>query len=201
MKIVVYGATGMAGREITKGAVARGHEVVAVSRGGVALEGATAEAADIVDIERFTALTASADAVVVAIPIDRKTGNTGGIIDAHRQIIAARPATRVVVVGGAGSLTVGGVVLSDAPGFPDEYKVEAEAFTVILNDYLASSGLDWTYVSPSPIFAPGERTGYVLGTDSPVGNSVTSTDFADAILDEIETPAYKGRRFTVASKS
>jgi len=49
--------------------------------------------------------------------------------------------------------------------------------------------------------APGERTGYVLGTDSPIGDSITTSDFADAILDELETPAHKGRRFTAASKS
>ena len=51
------------------------------------------------------------------------------------------------------------------------------------------------------MIGPGERAGYVVGTDSPVGDSVTTTDFADAIVDELETPTYKGRRFTVASKS
>jgi putative NADH-flavin reductase len=50
------------------------------------------------------------------------------------------------------------------------------------------------------MIAPGERPGYVLGTDSPAGDSVTTSDFADAIVDELETPAYAGRRFTVASK-
>jgi putative NADH-flavin reductase len=88
-----------------------------------------------------------------------------------------------------------------APGFPDEYKPESQAFTDILADYRASEGLDWTLVSPSPVIAPGERSGYVLGTDAPVGGSVTTTDFADAILDELESPSYEGRRFTVASKS
>jgi len=201
MKIVVYGATGMVGSEIAKTAVARGHEVTAVSRSGNDVLGATARAADITDTDTFLKLAASADAVVVAIPTGRTSEPTELMVDAHRRIIAAMPAARLLVVGGAGSLTVGGGRLVDAPGFPDAYRPESTAFAAILEDYKASSGLDWTYVSPSPVIAPGERTGYVLGTDSPIGDSVTTSDFADAILDELETPAHKGRRFTAASKS
>ena len=201
MKIVVYGATGMVGSQIAEAALALGHEVTAVSRAGADVAGATALAADIADTDTLVALAADADAVVVAIPTDRTGGPTAPIVDAHRAVIAAHPATRLLVVGGAGSLSVGDGLLVDAPGFPDAYKPEAKAFTAILDDYRASSGLDWTVVSPSPVIAPGERAGYVLGTDSPVGDSVTTSDFADAIVDELETPAYKGRRFTVASKS
>jgi hypothetical protein len=201
MKIVVYGATGMVGSQVAEVAIARGNEVTAVSRSGAALAGATAIAADITDTGTFVALAADADAVVVAVPPDRTGGPAEPMVEAHRRIIAARPDVRLLVVGGAGSLMVGDGRLVDAPGFPDAYKPEAQAFTTVLDDYRASSGLDWTLVSPSPVIAPGDRTGYALGTDSPVGDSVTTSDFADAIVDEIETPAYKGRRFTVASKS
>jgi len=201
MKIVVYGATGMVGSQVAEAALARGHEVTAVSRSGAELAGATARAADIADTDTFVALAADADAVVVAIPPDRTGGPAEPMVEAHRRLIAAHPAARLLVVGGAGSLSVGDGLLVDAPGFPDAYKPEAKAFTAILDDYRASNGLDWTLVSPSPVIAPGEPTGYVLGTDSPVGDSVTTSDFADAIVDELETPAYKGRRFTVASKA
>ncbi len=201
MKIVVYGATGMVGSQIVQTAVARGHEVTAVSRSGGAVAGATSRAADIADTEALTVLAGDADAVVVAVPPDRTGGPTEPMVEAHRRIIAAHPDTRLVVVGGAGSLLAGDGLLVDAPGFPEAYKPEARAFTAILDDYRASTGVDWTYVSPSPVIAPGERAGYVVGTDSPVGDSVTSTDFADAIVDELETPAYVGRRFTVASKA
>jgi uncharacterized protein len=201
MKIVIYGATGMVGSQVAEVAIARGNQVTAVSRSGAELAGATAIAADITDTDTFVALAADADAVVVAVPPDRTGGPAEPMVEAHRRIIAARPDARLLVVGGAGSLVVGDGRLVDAPGFPDAYKPESLAFSTILDDYRASSGLDWTLVSPSPVIAPGERTGYALGTDSPVGDSVTTSDFADAIVDEIETPAYKGRRFTVASKS
>jgi putative NADH-flavin reductase len=201
MKIIVYGATGMVGSRIAEAALARGHEVTAVSRSGADVAGATALVADIADTDTFAALAAEADAVVVAVPPDRTGGPAEPMVDAHRRLIAARPDARLLVVGGAGSLSVGDSLLVDAPGFPDAYKPEAKAFTTVLDDYRASAGLDWTLVSPSPMIAPGERTGYVLGTDSPVGDSVTTSDFADAIVDELEVPAHKGRRFTVASKA
>lgn len=201
MKIVVYGATGMVGSQIVEAALARGHEVTAVTRQGTAVPGATAVAAELADTATLTALAADADAVVLSVPPDRTGGPAQPTIDAHRAIIAARPATRLVVVGGAGSLLVGDGLLVDSAGFPDAYRPEALAFTQILADYRASEGLDWTLVSPSPMIGPGERSGYLVGTDSPVGDAVTTPDFADAILDEIESPSYTGRRFTVASKN
>ncbi len=61
-------------------------------------------------------------------------------------------------------------------------------------------GVDWTYLSPAPEIAPGERTGrYLVGEDSPVGGSISAEDYAVALVDGIETPAYPGRRFTVAA--
>lgn len=191
----------MVGSQVVQAAIARGHEVTAVSRSGTDVAGATSRAADIADTDTLAALATGADVVVLAVPPDRTGGPAEPMVEAHRRIIAAKPDARLLVVGGAGSLEVGEGRLVDSPGFPDAYKPEASAFTAILDDYRASSGLDWTCVSPSPVIAPGERSGYVLGTDSPVGSSVTTTDFADAILDEIETPTYAGRRFTVASKS
>jgi putative NADH-flavin reductase len=50
------------------------------------------------------------------------------------------------------------------------------------------------------VIAPGERTGtYKVGADSPAGGSVSAEDFAVALLDEIEKPAHRRQRFTVAN--
>jgi len=151
-------------------------------------DGAHVGGGSIADTDTFAALAADADVVVVSVPPDRTGGPAEPMVEAHRRLIAARPDARLLVVGGDGSLVVGGSRLVDAPEFPDAYKPESLAFSTILDDYRASSGLDWTVVSPSPMIAPGDRTGYVLGTDSPVGDSVTTSDFADAIVDELETP-------------
>ena len=74
---------------------------------------------------------------------------------------------RLLVVGGAGSLEVApGKALVDSPGFPDAYKAEATAGDKFLDVLRKGRDLDWTFLSPSAEFAPGERTGkFRLGGD------------------------------------
>ncbi len=46
----------------------------------------------------------------------------------------------------------------------------------------------------------GERTGrYQVGDDSPVGSFISFADYAVALVDELERPAHRRARFTVAS--
>ncbi|HEY9029236.1 MAG TPA: NAD(P)-dependent oxidoreductase, partial [Burkholderiaceae bacterium] len=67
-----------------------------------------------------------------------------------------------------------------------------------------NTALDWTFLSPPALLAPGERTGrYRLGGeellmdgDKPAGIAVA--DLAVAIADEIERPRHVRARFTVA---
>lgn len=59
---------------------------------------------------------------------------------------------------------------------------------------------DWTFFSPAPMIQPGGRTGsYRLGTDFSAGEAISAEDYAVALLDEIEQPAHRGRRFTAAN--
>ena len=70
----------------------------------------------------------------------------------------------------------------------------------VLAEYTAASGLEWTLLSPAPEIAPGARTGnYVTGLESPVGGAISTEDFAVAVLDEIEQPVHRQKRFTVAN--
>ena len=65
--------------------------------------------------------------------------------------------------------------------------------------------MDWTFLSPPALMAPGERTGkYRVGVDAvlmdgdhPAGGSVA--DLAVAIVDEVERPQHIKTRFTIAS--
>lgn len=201
MKINVIGATGMIGSRIAAEAVRRGHEVIAISRSGAAQQGAAqAEAIDFADTAKIAQAIDAADATVLATGPDRTGGSHGPYLNGHRDLIAAKPKHRVLVVGGAGSLEVGGVQLKDLPEFPAAYHKEATTMGEMLDAYRASQGLDWTVLSPAPMIAPGERSGsYRLGTDSPVGDSISAEDYAVAIVDELEKPAHRGRRFTVAN--
>lgn len=201
MKLNVIGGTGMIGSRIVAEAAQRGHSVAVGSRtGSSALDGHEALAIELGDTAALVALIEAADATVITVSPDRTGQSHQPLLDAHRALIAAQPQGRIVIVGGAGSLVVDGVQLKDMDGFPAAYKPEADTFSEVLALYRASTGLDWTLVSPAPLIAPGVRTGtYRAGTDAPVGDAISAEDFAVAILDELETPAHRGARFTVAN--
>jgi putative NADH-flavin reductase len=164
MKVAVIGATGMAGSRITAELVHRGHEVTGIvrhphkaqQRAGVKLvEG------DVKDEKALATLLEGHDAVLHSV----KFLDT----DPRKVISAVKRAgvKRLLVVGGAGSLEAApGVELVDAPGFPAEYKAEALAGREFLKVLRSERELDWTFLSPSATFLPGERTGkFRLGKD------------------------------------
>ncbi|WP_411158107.1 NAD(P)-dependent oxidoreductase, partial [Streptomyces eurocidicus] len=112
---------------------------------------------------------------------------------------------RLVFVGGAGSLRLpNGERVIDQPGFRDEWKPEASAHVELLDALRAlPEGVDWTFLSPSALFLPGERTGtFRLGgedllADAEGASRISGEDYAVALLDEVETPAHRRARFTV----
>src|SRR5205814_2054766 len=94
-------------------------------------------------------------------------------------------------VGGAGSLEVApGKALVDTPGFPEAYKAEGRAGARFL-EVLKETELDWTFLSPSAEFAPGERTGkFRLGenqllVDATGKSRISMEDYAIAFVDEL----------------
>lgn len=202
MRIAVYGASGMIGSAIATEAVRRGHEVTGITRsGGTLPEGVAARPGDAGSADDARAIAAEHDAVVSAIGPSRTQQDTGEFRAAIRTLADTLGSARLAVVGGAGSLLVDGQRLVDSPDFPEAYRPESLVAAEALEDLRAlPDGIDWTYLSPSPEIAPGPATsGRTLGDDSPAGSSVTTGDFAVAIVDELEHPAHSRRRFTVAS--
>jgi putative NADH-flavin reductase len=203
MKILVIGATGMIGSRVVAEAARRGHELTAASRSGTSVQGAAnAATLQLGDTAAVCAGIEAFDATVISVPPDRSGGSHEPILKAHRDLIAARPRGRFLVVGGAGSLEVDGTRLKDMPGFPPAYYNESDTFSTVLDLYRASSGLDWTMLSPAPVIAPGHRTGaYKVGLDGPAGDAISAEDFAVALVDELEKPAHAHARFTVANQA
>jgi putative NADH-flavin reductase len=200
MKIALIGATGNAGSRILAELSRRGHAVTAIARNPQkvpALPGVTPLKADADDVARLVAAIKGHDAVISSLHFTAS--------DPHRLIVAVREAKtpRYLVVGGAGSLEVApGVKLIDTPQFPDIYKAEAGAGGAFLDLLRQQSDLDWTYLSPSAMFSPGERTGkFRLGRDQLLtndkGSHISFEDYAIALADEIEKPAHSRQRFTV----
>ncbi|HVB15516.1 MAG TPA: NAD(P)H-binding protein [Stellaceae bacterium] len=111
---------------------------------------------------------------------------------------------RLLVVRGAGSLDVApGKALMDTDGFPDAFRAEAKAGARFLERLRMQPDLDWTFLSRSADFAPGERTGHFrLGADQLLRDAqgkshISMEDFAIAMVDELEQRTYSRQRFTV----
>ncbi|AKP87602.1 3-beta hydroxysteroid dehydrogenase [Achromobacter xylosoxidans] len=201
MKIALIGITGRVGSRVADELLKRGHQVTGIARnlGDVnAQPGLTVQQGDATDPQALTPLLKGHDAVVSASRFVSA--------DAKPLLAAVKDAgvPRLLVVGGAGSLEVApGKMLIDTPEFPDAYKPEARAGVVFLDALRQEKVLNWTFLSPSALFEPGERTGaFRLGDDSLLvdagGKSwISMEDYAIALADEIETPKHSRRRFTV----
>lgn len=112
----------------------------------------------------------------------------------------------MIVVGGAASLEVKpGIQLIDTPDFPVSWKPIALAHSEALDVYRKAgfAEFDWTVISPPALIEPGTRTGrYRTGTDQLIVDDkgkgyISAEDFALAVLDEIENPHFREKRFTV----
>ncbi|NVM99138.1 NAD(P)-dependent oxidoreductase [Arthrobacter sp. SDTb3-6] len=204
MKIAIFGATGMVGSQIAAEAVRRGHEVTAISRSGGPVPGvpsATPLAADQADAGAVAAVAKTNDAVVLATGPSRTGADHQLWLDATATAMANVGSTRTMVVGGAGTLLMDGKRLLDLPDFPEAYRAEALTAATALEAIKAlPEDVNWTVMAPAPEIAPGERTGsYVVGADSPAGGTISTQDFALAMLDELETPKHVRQRFTAAN--
>lgn len=202
MKIAVYGATGMIGSRVVAEALSRGHEVTGVTRSGDGLpEGVRTVQGSAGDAELAKGIAADADVVVSAIGPSRTGGDRREFLAHLRTLAENLGDARLIVVGGAGSLLIDGKRLVDAPDFPDFIRPEALIGAEAL-DYIRGLGdtADWTFFSPAPTIQPGERTGvYRTEADTPAGDTISAEDYAVAMLDEIEKPAHRRRRFTAAN--
>ncbi|MFJ7624329.1 NAD(P)-dependent oxidoreductase [Rhodococcus erythropolis] len=209
-KIAVFGGNGFAGSAIAKEAASRGHEVTVVARSAQSGTETNVVQGSVHDNTIVEQITADNDVVVVAIPAREIDGKR--LLDAVTPLAdaAGRNGARIAVVGGVGSLLVaeGGPRVVDTPDFPDAYKGEALAHADVLDALRATdSNVDWFYVSPAAAFgahagvAPKgsfQVGGDILLTDAEGNSAIAGEDYAHAFVDEIETPAHRRQRFTVA---
>jgi putative NADH-flavin reductase len=200
MKIALIGATGNAGTRILDELIRRDHTVTAIVRHPEKVAThtqVTAKKGDVYDQTGLAALLRGHDAVISSVHFT--ASDPQKLIEAVR----ASGVKRYLVVGGAGSLEVApGKKLIDMPEFPAIYKAEAAAGGVFLDLLRPEKELEWTFLSPSALFAAGERTGtFRLGTDQLLtndkGSSISFEDYAIALVNELEKPQHLRRRFTV----
>lgn len=201
MKIALIGASGRVGSRLLAEMLRRGHDVTGITRNtshAPPQPHLTLRSADANEPFNIASILRGHDAVASAMKF--------AATDPHAVITAVKQSgvKRLMVVGGAGSLQVSpGVLLMDAAGFPDAYKPEAKAGLKFLDALRGEVELDWTFLSPSAEFMPGERAGkFRIGHDELLvgadGRSwISMEDYAIAFVDELETPRHTRERFTV----
>lgn len=209
MKIAVICANGKAGKLIVKEAVDRGMDVTAVVRSDN-----TTTARKVLKKDLF-ALTA-ADLEGFDVVVDAFGAWTEDTLLQHSTSlkhlcdILSGTDTRLLVVGGAGSLYVNPehtACVADGPDFPDIFKPLAAAMAKALGELRERKDVRWTYVSPAGDFqAEGERTGkYILSGEELTLNSkgesiISYADYAIAMVDEIVNAANIQKRISVVKE-
>lgn len=206
MKIAIIGATGYVGSAVLSESLAREHEVTAI---GARLDSLpvharlTLKRGDATRTDELALLLPGHDAVISAFnPAKDPTGaGTRSIVDAVKRASVGR----LLVVGGAGSLEIEpGRRVIDEPDFPAEWKDGATKTSAFLDQLRGETELDWVFVSPAKMLAPGTRTGvYRVGgdqlmTDEKGESRISLQDYAVAMLDEAESPRHHRQRFSVA---
>ncbi len=212
-RIAVFGANGAIGRRLVAEAARRGHEVLAVVRdpakADFAEAGVRVVVGDVLDSASVAAVADGQDVLVSAVGGGDGPGHVATIEPAARSLVAGlrslgANAPRLIVVGGAGSLRKpdGGQVW-DSEGLPEFLLQIMHAHGDAL-DYLRTvDDVRWTVLSPAGSIAPGERTGVfrtgledlVVAADGT--SSISTEDYAVALLDEAQTPKHERERFTV----
>ncbi|MGW7793548.1 NAD(P)H-binding protein, partial [Streptomyces tricolor] len=199
MHIGVIGATGTIGSRVVAEALDRGHHVRAFSRDAARArreehrENIVWADVDVLDARSIAGALPGLDVLIsgfqpgnaasdFADTVRRSIADPTVYATAARALLKAlesHPRTRLIVIGGAGSLEIEpGVVRADSDellhaaldrlGLPRAYASAVRGHRDAL-DVLRTSNRLWTYFSPAEEIAPGERTGrFRLGGDQPV---------------------------------
>jgi len=209
MKIAVVCANGKAGSLITSEALNRGLDVTAVVRGVNKTKAPKAIIKDVFDLtaEDLSGFDVVADAFGAWTP-----DTIGEIPKAVKHLcdILSGTSTRLIIVGGAGSLYVNPehtLCVADGEDFPDAFKPLADAHDEALRHLHKRSDVKWTYISPAADFrADGKRTGkYTLGGEELILNSkgesvISYADFAIALVDEAVSGNHTNERISVVGE-
>ena len=209
MKAAVVCANGKAGKLITQEAMARGIEVTAIVRGEN--KSAAVHAVD----KDILAITAE-DLQGYDVVVDAFGAWTAETLPMHSTSLRvlcdalSGTDTRLLVVGGAGSLYVNAehtICVADGADFPEMFKPLAKAMAEALTELRQRDDVKWTYVSPAGDFqAEGERSGeYILGGEELIlndrGESIISyADYAIAMVDEMIAANHIQQRISVVRK-
>jgi putative NADH-flavin reductase len=206
MKIAVVAANGRVAQKVIAEALNRGFDVTAFARSENKTAASQFVRKDLFDL-------AAEDLKDFDAVVDAFGAWTEEMLPQHSASlkhlcnILSGTDTRLLVVGGAGSLYVNKehtACVADAPDFPDSFKPLAAAMAKALSELRERNDVKWTYISPAGDFqADGERSGkYILGGEELTLNNrnesiISYADYAIAMVDEIEKGSHVQQRISV----
>jgi putative NADH-flavin reductase len=210
MKIGIIGASGKAGLLIAAEAKQRGHEITAIVRNKSKVEGKGYEILEkdlfklgAGDVKSFDVVICAFGTLSDATSAKQHESAAEHLINVFKDA----PKTRIIIIGGAGSLyTDPGKKHLALEDIPEEWgSVPASAAKAY--EKIKASDINWTYFSPAFNFdAEGARTGnYTPGTDFIFYNKdgesyISYADAAVALVDEAENGFNIRKRFTAVSE-
>lgn len=195
MNVIIFGATGMVGKQLVKQALYMGHHVKAYGRNVFTEDLPESKEIEIVqgtlfnDKQVFNALK-GCDAVLSAIgggvdstDVTRSLGMKNIVAQMQKAKVQ-----RIIGIGGIGILNADAdTLIMDTPDFAPEYiLVSLEHFKAC--NFLKASALDWTFVCPPEIMDAAVTGIYTTRADyPPVKNKfrINSGDLAMFMLKEI----------------
>ena len=209
-KVAVISANGRVGSLVVKELVERGYDVTGFGR--KAQNTTVAQTYIQKDLFELT----KADLAEFEVIVDAFGTFAPETLHLHVEVIKhltallAGTKTRLLIVGGAGSLYVDPehkTQLVDTPDFPAEFYALAKTQTDALTELRKHDDVDWTFISPAADFqVDGKRTGkYILAgeelTLNDRGESIISyADYALAMADEIQNGDHIKERISVVGK-
>ena len=200
MNIIVFGATGMVGKQLVQQALYKGHHVKAFGRNVYTTDYLEPEKLQLVqgalfdEGEVYNAIK-GCDAVLSAIggAMDgTDKARTLGMKNIIKQMQKAG-VKRIIAIGGLGVLNADeNSLLVDKEDYPPEYKavgLEHKKAYELLNE----SGLDWTFVCPPNIINEGPTGSYVAKANyppEPNNYKINAGDLAMMMLNELSKNEY-----------
>ena len=209
MNLIIFGATGMVGKELVKQALHKGHHVKAYGRNVFTEDLPKDDNLELVHGALFDAGQAykaikGCDGVLSAI------GGAAGDTEVTRSLgmknIVAQMekagVSRIVALGDIGMLNEDEeTLIMETPGYPPElYHEGREHFKAY--QFLKDSKLEWTFVCPPGIILAPPTGDFITSPDYPPvpnKNTISSGDLALFMLNELERKEYVGHRVGISN--
>ncbi len=209
MKLIIFGATGLVGKQLVQQALFNKHHVKAFGRNVYTTDYLETENLQLLqgalfdEVEVYNAIK-GCDAVLSAIggSMDGtdKT-RTLGMKNIIKQMQKAG-VKRIIGIGGLGVLNADeNSLLVDKDDYPPEYKAvgfEHKKAFELLNE----SGLDWTFVCPPNIINQGPTGSYVTNANYPPEQNkykINAGDLAMFMLNELGKNEYVKQRVGISN--